>query len=80
MHISVTETDSMKIKSCERDSNCVTVRNPSPGHCPMGLGKSLYCAGWKKMAGGGVEVDDQTVYCNAQRTSDERKQLIRVAI
>ena len=41
MQISVTETDSMAIKSSGSDSHGVTVLNPSPRHCPMGLGRSL---------------------------------------
>ena len=31
----------MEIKSCESDSHGATVCDPSPGHSPMGLGKSL---------------------------------------
>ena len=41
MHIFVTKMDSMAIESCENDSNCVIVRDPSFRNCPMGLGKSL---------------------------------------
>ena len=29
------------IKSCESDSHGATVCDPSPGHSPMGLGRSL---------------------------------------
>ena len=34
----------------------------------------------KKVLGGGVETDDQTICCNAQRTSVKRKQLIEASI
>ena len=68
MQISVTETDSMAIKSCESDRNCVTVRDPSPGYCLMGLGKSLDLRWMEKMAGGKGETNDQVVYGNALRT------------
>ena len=47
MQISVTEPDSMAIKSCGSDSHGVTVCDPSPGHCPMGLDRILVWAGWK---------------------------------
>ena len=58
MQISVTETDSMAIKSCGSDSNGVTVHDPSPGHGPMGLGRSLDLRWMEKMAGGRKELDD----------------------
>ena len=58
MQISVTKTDSMTIRSCESDSNCVTWRDSSPEHCPMGLGRSLDLRWIKKMAGGKREPDD----------------------
>ena len=58
MQISVTETDSMAIKSCGSDSHSVTVRDPSPGHCPMRLGGSFDLRWIEKVAGGGIEVDD----------------------
>ena len=41
MQISVTKSDSMAIKSCGSDSHGATVCDPSPGHSPMGLGRSL---------------------------------------
>ena len=58
MQISVTVTDSMAIKSCGSDSHDVTVRDTSPGHCPMGLGRSLDLRWMEKVAGSGIEVDD----------------------
>ena len=58
MQISVTEPDSMEIKSYGSDSHGVTVRDPSPGHCQMGLGRSLYLRWMEYVAGGGIEVDD----------------------
>ena len=58
VQISVTVTDSMAITSCGRDSYSVTVRDPSLGHCPMGLGRSLDLRWMEKVAGGGIEVDD----------------------
>ena len=50
MQISVTETDSMAIKSYGSDSHDVTVRDPSPGHIPMGLGRSLVFCWMGKVA------------------------------
>ena len=41
MQISVTETDSMAIKSCENDSNCVTVCNPSSWELSNGTGQEF---------------------------------------
>ena len=41
MQIFVIETDSMVIKSCGSDNHGVTLHDPSPGHSPMGLGRSL---------------------------------------
>ena len=41
MQISVTKSDGMAIKSCESDSHGATVCDPSPGHSPIGLGRSL---------------------------------------
>ena len=70
----------MEIKSCENDSNCVTVRDPSPGHYPMGLGRSLDLRWMEKMAGGKGEPNDGTVYSNALRTRFARKHLIKVSI
>ena len=40
------------------DRHDVTVRDPSPGHCPMGPGRSLNLRWMEKVAGGGIEVDD----------------------
>ena len=71
MQISVTETASMAIKSCESDSNCVTMRDPSPGHCPMGLGRSLDLHWMEKMVGGKRETNDLTVYRNALRIDSQ---------
>ena len=34
----------------------------------------------EKIAGGGVEADDQTVYCNAQWINDVRERLFGMAI
>ena len=58
MQISVIETDRMAIKSCGSDSHGVTVRVPSLGHYPMGLGTSSDLRWMEKVAGGGIEVDD----------------------
>ena len=80
MQISVTETYSMAIRSCESGSNCVTVRYPSPGHCSMGLGRSLDLLWMEKMGGGKGEPDDQVEYGNALRTGFARKHLIKVSI
>ena len=80
MQISVKETDSMAITSCESDSNCVTVRDPPPGHCQIGLGRSLDLCWMEKMAGNKGEPDDGTVYGNALRTGFARKHLIKVSI
>ena len=52
MQISVTITDSTAIESCGSDSHGVTVRDTSPRHCPMGLGRSL------DLTLDGIEVDD----------------------
>ena len=41
MHISATEADSMKIKSCESDSKCEIARIPSPKHNPNGTGQDI---------------------------------------
>ena len=51
-------SDSMAIKSCGSDSHDVTVGDPSPGHYPMGLGRSLDLRWMEKVASGGIEVDD----------------------
>ena len=75
MQISVTQADSMAIKSCGSDSHGVTVRDSSPGHCPMGLGRSLDLRWMGKVAGGGIEVDNQTVCCNALCTGINRSKL-----
>ena len=57
MQISVTRSDSMAIKSCGSDSHGVTVCDPSPGHSPMGLGRSFDLCWLKKVAGGKNRVD-----------------------
>ena len=80
MQISVTISDSMAIKSCESDSHGVTAYDPSPGHSPMGLGRSLDLRWMEKVADDGVGADDLVVSCNAQRTNDKREWLIGVAI
>ena len=50
MQISVAEPDSVAIESCGSDSHGVTERDPSPGHCPMGLGRSLDLRWMEKVA------------------------------
>ena len=80
MQISVTETDSMAIKSCGSDSHGVTMRDPSPRHYTMAPGRNLDLLWMKKVADGGVEADDQVVSCSAQWTNDKREWLIGVAI
>ena len=70
----------MKIKSCECHRTHGTAWNPSLGHCPLGLARSLDLRWMKNVVGVGVETDDQTVCCNAQRTSVKRKQLIEASI
>ena len=52
MQISVTKSDSMAIKSCESDSHGVSVCDLSPGHSPMGLGRSLDLRWMENVAGG----------------------------
>ena len=49
MQISVTKLDSMAIKSCGSDNHGAIVCDTSPGHGPMGLGRSLdfrWTGGW----------------------------------
>ena len=58
MQISVTEPDRMAVKSCGSDSHGVTVCDPSPGHCPMGLGRSLGLRWMEKVVGVRIEVDN----------------------
>ena len=41
----------------------------------MGMGKGLDLSWMKKMAGGGIEANDQTVCCNALRIGAGREQL-----
>ena len=65
MHISVTESDSMAIKSCGSDSHGVIMRDPLTGHSPMGLSRSLDLCRMGKVAGCGIEMDDQIVFCHA---------------
>ena len=47
----------MAIKSCGSDSHGVTMCDPSPGHSPMGLGRSLDLRLMEKVAGGKNRVD-----------------------
>ena len=61
MHIYVIKTDIIEAKSCESDGKYNIVWNASPTHCPMVLGKSLDLRWMEKIAGGGVEADDQTM-------------------
>ena len=75
MQISVTETESMEIKSCGSDSHRVTVRNPSHGHCQIRLGRSLDLHWMAKAVGGGVGVDDRKVCCNVLCTGVNRGKL-----
>ena len=58
MQISVTETGRLAMKSCGSDSHGVTLPDPSPGHSPTGLGRSLNLRWIEKVAGCGIEVDD----------------------
>ena len=76
MQISVTETDNMAIKKCGSDSHCVTVRDPSPRHCPMGLGRNLDLCWMEKMASGKRELDDRVVCCKVPWTEITTGQLI----
>ena len=48
----------MTTKSCGSDSHGITVHDPSPGQCQMGLGRSLDLLWMEKVAGGGIEADD----------------------
>ena len=80
MQISVTETDSITIKTFEGDRNCVTVCDPSPRHYPIGLGRSLDLRWMVKIAGGKGEMDDQAVYGNALPIGFARRHLIKVSI
>ena len=68
------------IKSFESDNNCVFVRDTSPGHCPMGLCRSLDLRLMGKMAGGKGELDDRIVYCDELQTNYVRKYLIETSI
>ena len=68
MKISVTETDRMAIKSCGSDGHGVIVGDPSPGNCPIGLGRNLDLRWMKKMAGGQGELDDRVVCCKVPWT------------
>ena len=47
----------MAIKSCGSDSHGVIVCDPSPGHSPMGLGRSLDLRWMEKVDGGKNRVD-----------------------
>ena len=51
------KTDSMVINSCESDSHGVTMCDPSLGHSPMGLGRSLDLCWLKKVVGSKNRVD-----------------------
>ena len=70
----------MAIRSCQSDSNCGTVRDPSLGHCPMGLGRTWDLRWMEKMAGVKGETDDQAIYSNALRTGFARKHPIKVSV
>ena len=76
----MTVTDSTAIKSCGSDSHDVTVRDPSPGHCPMGLGRSLDLRWMETIAGGKRETDDQAVCGIAMRARITAWQLIVTAL
>ena len=69
MQIPVTETDGMAIKSCRSDSHGVTAYDPSPGHCPMGLSRSLDLRWMEKMAGGKKSwmIEWYVVKCRGQK-------------
>ena len=47
--------------ACVNSSEYVVIGDPSLGQCPMGLSKILDLRRIEKIAGGGVEADDQTV-------------------
>ena len=70
----------MAVKSCESAKNCVTMSDPSLGHCLMGVGKSLDWRWMEKMAGGKRETNDQVIYGNALQTGFARRHLIKVPI
>ena len=53
----------------------VIVGDPSPGHCPMGLGRSLDLRWMEKMVGGKRELDDRVVCCKVPRTEITAGQL-----
>ena len=53
----MTKSDSIAIKSCGNDSHGVTVCDPSPGHSPMGLGRSLDLRWLEEVAGAKNRVD-----------------------
>ena len=57
MQISAAKTNSMAIKSCGSDSHGVTMCDPSLGHSPMGLGRSLDLRWMGKVDGGKNRVD-----------------------
>ena len=48
---------------------------PSLEHCPIGLGRTLDLCWMEKVAGGGIEVDDTMVCCNALCTGVNRRKL-----
>ena len=55
---------------------CVIIGDPSPGHCPMGLGRSLDLRWMEKMVGGKRELDDRVVCCKVPWTETTAEQLI----
>ena len=76
MQISVAKTDSMAIKCCGNDSHGVTVRDLSPGHSPMGLGRSLDLRWLENWAGRTMPpipftVNDWEVYCGVSVISNQ---------
>ena len=70
----------MATNSCESDSNCVRLHDPSARHCPMGLGKSLNLPWMERMASDEGRLNDGTIYDNELQTEFARKHLIKVSI
>ena len=58
------------------ESKCITISGPSPGHCPLGLGRSLDARWMENLAGGRRELDDCVVCCKAPRTEISAAKLI----
>ena len=54
----------------------IIIGYPSPGHCPMGQGRSLDVRWMEKMVGGKRELDDRVVCCKVPRTEITAGQLI----